>query len=200
MVTLTLTNNGLPMHLGGSEDFVHTDPGALDFLIKNYDIKSWLDIGCGPGWMVKKALESGLDAYGVDGDFTVTVPEEIKDRHFIHDFSTGPWVPDPVKTRDKFDLAWTVEFVEHVDARYISNFVEPMKRCKYVVMTHAFPNQPGWHHVNCQTTEYWIHIMRAFGFEADAEATNALRASSTMEERYIRQQSLFLKNLNYDNL
>jgi SAM-dependent methyltransferase len=197
MVKLILTNNGLPMHLGGSDDFVHTDDGALDFLIKTFDIKSWLDIGCGPGWMVKKALERGLDAYGVDGDFTVTVPEEIKDRHFIHDFSTGPWVPPLEKTRGKFDLAWTVEFVEHVEARYIQNFVTPMQQCKYVVMTHAFPNQPGHHHVNCQTTEYWIHVMRAFGFEADAEATNALRASSTMEERYIRQQSLFLRNLNY---
>jgi hypothetical protein len=39
--------------------------------------------------------------------------------------------------------------------------------------------------------------MRAFGFEADVDATNALRQSSTMAERYIRQQSLFLRNLNY---
>jgi len=192
MVKLVLTNNGVPMHLGGSDDFTHCDEGALDFLIEKYGIKSWLDIGCGPGWMVKMAQEKGLDAIGVDGDFSVTPPEEIKDKHFIHDFSVGSWTPPR-----KFDLAWTVEFVEHVEARYISNFVEPMKSCKYVVMTHAFPNQPGHHHVNCQTTEYWVHIMLAFGFEVDLEATNALRASSTMEERYIRQQSLFLKNLNY---
>ena len=193
MVTLTLTNNGVPMHLGGSEDFVHTDEGALDFLIKTYDIKSYLDIGCGPGWMVRLAQEKGLDAYGVDGDFSVTVPEEIKDRHFIHDFSTGPWIPPPEKTRKKFDLAWTVEFVEHVEARYISNFVAPMQNCKYIVMTHAFPNQPGHHHVNCRLEDYWIGVFAANGFKYNHKMSIEMRKCSSMAKGFMARTGMFFE-------
>ena len=64
-------------------------------------------------------------------------------------------------------------------------------------MTHALPGQPGHHHVNCQPIEYWVAVMQAFGFETDELHTNAIRKASTMKERYIRQQSLFLRNLNY---
>ena len=41
MVKLVLTNNGVPMHLGGSDDFTHCDEGALNFLIEKYDIKQY---------------------------------------------------------------------------------------------------------------------------------------------------------------
>jgi 2-polyprenyl-3-methyl-5-hydroxy-6-metoxy-1,4-benzoquinol methylase len=187
-----MSDQVVPPHLGGSENFTHCDEGALNCIINKFNIKSFLDIGCGPGWMVKMAQEKGLDALGVDGDFTVIPPKEIKDRHIIHDFSLGPWIPPR-----KFDLAWTVEFVEHVECRYVSNFVEPMKHCKYIIMTHAIPNQPGHHHVNCRNEEYWVNVIEAFGFMVDEDTTNKVRKSSTMEEKYMRQQSLFFRNLNY---
>jgi len=76
--------------------------------------------------------------------------------------------------------------------------VTTFQSCKYVIMTHAFPDQPGWHHVNCQPTEYWVAVMQAFGFEVDVVETNNIREASTMNQRYIRQQSLFLKNLRFE--
>jgi hypothetical protein len=42
-------------------------------------------------------------------------------------------------------------------------------------MTHAFPGQPGHHHVNCQPTEYWLARMKATGFSLDEWATEAAR-------------------------
>jgi SAM-dependent methyltransferase len=186
---LKLTNGGLPMHLGGHEEETHLDEGALDYLIKTFDIKSMIDIGCGPGGMIELARSKGLDVVGVDGDFVV---KRNVDDVVIHDYQAGPYVPDR-----NFDLAWTVEFVEHIEEQYIRNFVATMDKCKYVIMTHAFPNQPGWHHVNCQTTEYWAHMLNAFGFSVDVEHTNNVRNASTMKTNYIRQQSLFLVNRNY---
>jgi len=186
---INFTNNGLPMHLGGHEEETHLDEGALDYIVKTFGVKSMVDIGCGPGGMIELARSKGLEVLGVDGDFVV---ERNVDDVVIHDYQQAPYVPEK-----NYDLGWTVEFVEHIEEGYIRNFVATMDKCKYVIMTHAFPGQPGHHHVNCQSTEYWIHVMNAFGFTTDVEHTNAIRAASTMGQRYIREQSLFLINRNY---
>jgi hypothetical protein len=181
--------NTLPVHLGGHENMTHIDVGALDLLMQRYDVKSMLDIGCGPGGMVRQAHLKGLDVLGVDGDFTVYRPKMIEPMIRIHDFVTGPFLPGR-----NFDLCWSVEFVEHVEECFMDNFIESMKFCKYVLMTHALPNQPGWHHVNCQTYDYWVDVMEKRGFKFDPTGTIALRAASTMNERYVRLQSLFFVN------
>lgn len=186
---ITFTDNGLPMHLGGHEGETHLDDGALDYIIEKIGVKSMVDIGCGPAGMVELAREKGLEVLGVDGDFVV---DRKVDDIVIHDYQKAPYVPEK-----SYDLAWTVEFVEHIEEQYIRNFVATMDKCKYVLMTHAFPGQPGHHHVNCQTTEYWAHIMNAFGFSILLDETNAIRKASTMKERYIREQSIFLLNRNF---
>lgn len=179
----------LPQHLGGHENETHIDDGALSYFIKNFDVKSMVDIGCGPGGMVDLAKRKGLDVIGLDGDFTVARPDEIKDNVVIHDFVKGAYQLDKI-----YDLAWTVEFVEHVEEKYMDNFIDVMKQCKYVIMTHAFPGQPGHHHVNCQHASYWVKEMGKRGFIYDNITTMAVRSVSTMRERYIRQQSLFFVN------
>jgi len=180
---------GLPLHLGGHENETHTDEGALDYLIKALDVKSMLDIGCGPGGMVELAASKGLNVVGVDGDDKVERAESIKDKVIIHDYATSPYVPTQV-----FDLGWSVEFVEHVEKKYMQNFLETFKSCKYVAMTHALPGQPGHHHVNCMPIEYWCGAMEAIGFMIMVDETNEMRKSSTMRERYIRQQGYVFKN------
>ena len=179
----------LPKHLGGHEDETHLDDGALSYLIENFDIKSMVDIGCGPGGMVDLAKRKGLDVIGLDGDFIVERHQSIQDLIKIQDFAEGSY-----DLGKQYDLAWTVEFVEHVDAKYIDNFIDVMKQCRYVLMTHAFPGQPGHHHVNCQHASYWLREMGLRGFIYDPRATRGVRAASTMRERYIRSQSLFFIN------
>ena len=39
----------LPKHLGGHLNKTHVDRGSLEILKRRFDIKSMLDIGCGPG-------------------------------------------------------------------------------------------------------------------------------------------------------
>lgn len=187
---INLTVNGLPAHLGGHEGETHIDEGALDYLINTFGIKSMVDIGCGPAGMVEHARSKGLEVLGVDGDFVVS--RNVTDI-VIHDYQQAEFIPEK-----KYDLAWTVEFVEHIEEQYIRNFVATMDKCKYVLMTHALPGQAGWHHVNCQATEYWIHVMNAFGFSVLYTHSNAIRKASTMGERYVREQSLFLINRRFD--
>ena len=56
----------LEPHLGGHQNKTHLDNGALDWLIKTFDAKSFLDIGCGPGGMVELAKSKGLLVKGID--------------------------------------------------------------------------------------------------------------------------------------
>ena len=67
----------LPEHLGGHKNRTHLDEGSLDHCIETLQVKSMLDIGCGPGGMVALARSKGLKAYGIDGDFEVKRSKKV---------------------------------------------------------------------------------------------------------------------------
>ena len=178
----------LPNHLGGHKGRTHLDNGVLDYMIQKYNIKSFIDIGCGPGGMVNLAKEKGLSSVGVDGDFTV---DRSGDNFVIHDYSIGcsPLV-------DTFDMAWSCEFVEHVDEKYIPNYLPDFQRANYVVMT--FSEKGGHHHVNIKPKEYWIEIFKSYNFIYDENETNNIRNVSTMNvtgkflnKQFVKTNGLF---------
>lgn len=175
----------LPKHLGGSEGETHVDEGTLDFIIRAAGITSMVDVGCGPGGMVSLALSKGLKAAGVDGDFTLqrNVPVHL------HDFTTGH-----VDLKRVYDLCWCVEFVEHVEEKYMDNYMKVFQQCRFVLMTHAFPGQGGHHHVNERPSQYWIDKMAEAGFVFELEMTKRIRQASTMKMFFVRQHGLFFRN------
>jgi hypothetical protein len=193
MVKLTITNDSdfqsndkVPDHLGGHQGRSHTDEGTLDYLIDTFNIKSMIDVGQGPGGMVQLARQKGLEAVGVDGDPTVQCD-------LRHDFSTGP-----LKIGDPFDLAWSVEFLEHVNEEYVPNFMETFRCAKYVFVTGAKPGEPGHHHVNCQPAHYWISAFAAYGYVFDLLTTNTIRNDMTtmnidrdIKKQFVKRNGLF---------
>jgi SAM-dependent methyltransferase len=164
----------LEKHLGGHFNITHLDSGALEWAIENYQVKSMLDIGCGPGGMVELAVKKyGLDALGIDGDFTL---ERFDDSKFlIHDYTKGH-----AEINKDFDLAWSCEFVEHVYEEFLPNYMPSFQSCKVVIMTYAPPGHGGYHHVNCRPEEYWIEKFKNYGFSYDENLTKELRIASTM--------------------
>jgi SAM-dependent methyltransferase len=177
----------VPKHLGGHLNKTHLDEGALIWAIEQFHIKSFLDIGCGPGGMVELAYSKGLNSIGVDGDFSIE--RFNKDNFIIHDYSTSP-----LRINETYDLAWSCEFVEHVEEKYVENFMQTFECSKYVIMTFAPPGAPGHHHVNCRDSSYWIEVFRLKGFIFDQELTNELRKKSTMKRDFVRKFGLvFLK-------
>jgi hypothetical protein len=174
----------VPPHLGGHEDITQLDEGALDYLIERYGAKTMVDVGCGPGGMLQYARLRGLVAVGVDGDATVArdVPGVVE-----HDYTTGPL------DLGAFDLAWSVEFVEHVDEAHVDNFMTTFRGCATVFITAARPGQPGYHHVNCQAAEYWVERFRRQGFVLDDEGTDGVRAASTMWSRFTENTGMVFR-------
>lgn len=179
-----LKNTKLPKHLGGHANVTWHDEGSIDFFIKNFNIKSMIDIGCGPGMQTEIAHKKGLYSVGIDGDYTIKRNDDCKFQ--IHDYSVSPLGADNIKYLPKsgfFDLGWSIEFLEHVEEKYIPNFMETFKLCKFVVVTHAYPGQGGHHHVNEQEKEYWIDIFNKNGFNYDFKLTNKIKSVSTMHKK-----------------
>lgn len=182
-----MTEN-LPDHLGGHLNKTHNDRGTLLYLKKKYNINSMLDIGCGPGGMVQLAKDRGINAFGIDGDFTLEYPPELSPFILIHDFTQGPAPID-----SKFDLGWSVEFLEHVEEQYQDNYMQAFAACDYVVATAAPPGYPGHHHVNCRDQEYWIEVFARYGFEFDENETKQISTQSTMMKPFMQTTGMFFR-------
>lgn len=180
----------LPDHLGGHLNKTHTDRPTLVYLQKKYDIKTMVDVGCGPADMVQIARDRGIDAIGVDGDHTLKSTWEENNRPVIlQDLSVG----SPDLPLEEYDLAWSVEFLEHVYEEYMPNYMEIFKKCKYIVCTAAPPGYPGHHHVNCQPESYWHEKFAEIGFEYDAEETAYIRENSGMRKPFMQATGMFYK-------
>ena len=162
----------LEEHLGGHGGLTHLDKGSLNWF-KSLGFSSFLDIGCGPGGMVELAESMEFKVLGIDGDYTLK--RYNNDRFIIHDFTKGS-----IDINETFDIGWSVEFVEHVDAKYIPNYMPCFQSCNTVVVTYAPPGWEGHHHVNLQDEDYWIQTFATNGLKHNAELTHQLRQHSTM--------------------
>jgi SAM-dependent methyltransferase len=161
--------------LGGCN--VDGDPGSecpmmWKYVVDKYDIKSVLDVGCGFGYHLKYFKDFlNLKVMGIEGSQKVAsislLPNDIK----CHDYTTGELLIDSFN----FDLCWSVEFVEHVDASYIDNFLCTFTSCKYLIMTHATAGQGGHHHVNEQGSDYWKKELARYNLEYDETETQNIR-------------------------
>lgn len=160
-------------HLGGywrGGDPHSWCPELWQAVIDRFGIRSVIDVGCGEGYSTKFFAEHGLQVLGVEGGAEAISNSPVKHLIVHHDYTKGPYKP-PMS----YDLAWCCEFVEHVDERYVENFLATFAAAKYCLVTHAFPGQEGYHHVNCQLPEYWVARMAGIGFRHDPDVTEWLR-------------------------
>lgn len=174
-------------HLGGHGFKTHIEEGILNYFRKKFFCNTLLDIGCGPGGMVEFSRNIGFDSDGIDGDYSLKRNIEI----LLHDFTKGPYPHNKV-----YDLGYSCEFVEHVEEQFIENYMSSFSACKHIVMTYAPPETPGYHHVNCNTKDYWISQFSKYNLIYDEKITREIKESSTMERDFFRKNGLYFKNEN----
>lgn len=141
------------------------------WVMSSLNIRSVLDVGCGEGHCMGFFRQFGCAVRGVDGSRLAKERSVLDECHDVHDYLDGPYVPDGL-----YDLVWCCEFVEHVEERYVDNYLQTFKAAKnFIFLTHAVPGQPGWHHVNCQPADYWVDKLQQIGFEYHASLTEHAR-------------------------
>ncbi len=180
-------------HMGGTAivgDPMTFVPDVWTRLIAKYDFKSVIDVGSGVGVNAKWFLDHGLDAHAVEGYPDYLRNSVLPDGRMIaHDYTTGPYVPP-----GNFDLGWSSEFVEHVEERFVPNFMATFKKCGHVCITHATPGQGGYHHVNEQPSEYWVKVFADAGFSHLADDTEWMRATGPSTHYGRRTLTLFFND------
>lgn len=188
----------LPDHLGGAYPQGDANTIMADvwgYLITKYDLHSMLDIGCGYGHAMEWFSRFLVHAVGIDGDPSCIAGNQLQGHAFLHDFTAGPPPPEIIKPTDRFDLAWSAEFLEHVEECYMPYYMDAFRKCKYACITHALPGQEGCHHVNLQESGYWIQSFAEAGFVFDPKETSILRRTDRWSAGWGRKTLMFFKRL-----
>lgn len=144
------------------------DNGLNDWLVNFLQEKSVFDFGCGDGNYLKNLKEVCAKVGGCDGNpHTPDLTDGIgfqADLSFPQQFEKVDWV-----------LSFEVE--EHLPKEFEATFIDNL--CNHaekgIIMSWAFPGQPGEGHINCQSTEYIIEQLYQRGFLVDYTISNELR-------------------------
>lgn len=147
-------------------------PDLWQWIVENFGVSSVLDVGCGEGHAAGFFASLGCRITGVDGSALALRDSFIPEHHRQHDYTQGPFLPD-----ERYELVWCCEFVEHVEACYVDNFLATFDSAsRFIFMTAAPPGQVGWHHVNCQNKSYWIEKIELRGFKFSQALTDQAKA------------------------
>lgn len=159
-------------HLGGNYPFSDNSsfaPDAWKYLIQTFDIKTAIDLGGGYGFCTQWMRQNGVQCVNVDG-LEHNVKNAVVPDSILHDLTTGPLQHPNV------DLVVCIEVVEHINPEYVDNLMKSLTLGKYVLMTHARPGQKGYHHVNCQPSEYWVDQFKKYGYNILTNESDKVRS------------------------
>jgi len=163
-------------HLGGwwSAKVPWGDPGTWgpeiwNKIIKDYDIESVVDMGCGLGASTAYFAKKGLYTVGIEGGSNAINNSLFEGYLIKNDYTVSSALED-----EEFDLIWCCEFVQHVEEKFIDNFLHDFKHAKYIAMTYDGTESPHYR-VNVKSAEYWIEKLNSIGFKCGDEYSKQLR-------------------------
>lgn len=122
-----------------------------------------LDAGCAMGFLVEALRDLGIEAYGIDiSRYAIEhVREDIKPYCAVGSISD----PLPNLFPQKFDLAVTIEVLEHMYAKEGEKAIQNLCKISSTVLFSSSPDgytEPT--HVNVQKREYWASIFASNSF------------------------------------
>lgn len=166
-----------------------------EWVYKYFGPKRIIDIGCGPGHLMNALRQYGIDTFGVDiSKEAIRRSREKGLAVSFFDLTRS----DLILPGIPYDLAISCEVAEHLEERFARTFVEKLTGAANVIfMTAAEPSQGGLYHYNEQPNEYWIALMREYGFELDNNATEYARKAVRVRDvvGYLHNPMIFKKTM-----
>lgn len=120
--------------------------------------KSYLDVGCGTGAMVKTAEKLGVFAYGVDQLVDDTWPKNFFHKNLVDRFLLPG---GPVELVTSFEVGEHLH--ESAHSTYAGTLCDNLLPGGYLVFSAARPGQGGTGHVACRPAEHWHHEFQLRG-------------------------------------
>lgn len=154
---------------------------ALGFLLTFMEVKTVVDLGCGPGWYVKALRDKGFYVGGFDGNpYTKEISMGIlQDGIYCEqlDLTQGFELEVPV------DLILSLEVGEHIPVKYEEVFIQNLVRNtkNYIIVSWATEGQGGDGHINCRSNDYVIRKIKSYGFAENVPAKNFLRKRACLD-------------------
>lgn len=139
------------------------------------DPNSVVDYGCGAGWVLLYLQKSGIEIDDLVGAEPSADIKEVADPNILPAIRTLD-LTTPIRLGRTFDLAISLEVVEHIDKEFAEIAVENICRhADNVFFSAATPGQGGYGHVNEQPFEYWEEIFSKLGFRVNSDASDRCR-------------------------
>lgn len=184
-------------HLGGwwAAKVPWGDPGTWgpeiwNKIIKDFNIESVADIGCGLGAACSYFAKKGLYVVGVEGGRNAVNNNMFEGHIVLNDYTLSSAFED-----EEFDLVWCCEFVQHVEEKFVDNFLKDFQHAKFIAMTFEGTESPH-HRVNVKPASYWIEKLSSIGFKLNEDYTNNLRKiAMTMNQQQSFSHSCHLEKI-----
>jgi len=130
--------------------------GAIDF-------NSVIDVGCAIGDIVQGFRDRGKESFGLEGSphaepFLVCDPRVV----FFKDLR------EDLEINMRFDLCTCLEVAEHIEKKYIPNFVANLVSLSdQLLLSIAGPGQGGLHHYTLEDILWWDRYFNSYGYIRD---------------------------------
>jgi len=156
---------------------------AADGLVDVFLPKSVVDVGCGPGLLLARLKEKGVDhVWGIDGSMAAidasagSVGEDMS----VFDLTEPATILQSFAGVRTYELVVCTEVAEHIPAEHADTLVRHLAElCEdggHIAFSAAPPGQGGHDHCNEQPLyPYWVDKFAKFGFAVDEDKTPALR-------------------------
>lgn len=152
---------------------------VVPLILKLFDVKSVVDVGCGTGTWLREFERHGLDICGIDGDYVPRNQLAIAPERFeAQDLKS-------LKINRRYDLACCLEVGEHLPESNADALVSALvKAAPVVIFSAAIKQQHGENHINEQWQSYWARKFRSNGYFIFDCIRPAIFADQRIEPHY----------------
>ncbi len=142
-----------------------------EYIKKNFDGHSVIDVGCGIGIYLKPLEKRNYEVLGVEGSEKALKYAKInKSKILIKDVTKN------INLNKKFDVVLCFEVAEHISTKYSETLVKNLTNLGDIILfTAASPGQGGIDHINEQKKEFWIGLFKKNNFKFKKKETEKIK-------------------------